>query len=158
MTRLQLVQSQTDRTLGHLLGVFDRAVQSIPAEQLGFRPTPANMSAREMAHHVYQILLITAIGVSRGVCTREDAEQVTLDPESVTDPAQLADYAARVRAIAEPALSALDEEMLERQVEYYFGLGATGLDSLRNLTEEVLHHRGQMQVYLRLMGIRPPRL
>lgn len=158
MTRLQLVQAQTDRTLGRLLEVFDRAVAAIPPDRLDFRPTPENMSAREMAHHVYQILLITAIGVSRGACTREEVERVALDPADVTDPAQLADFASKVRAVAEPALAALTEEMLDREVSYYFGMRATGLESLRNLTEEVLHHRGQMQIYLRLMGIAPPRL
>jgi uncharacterized damage-inducible protein DinB len=158
MTRLHLVQAQTDRVLGRLLGVFDRAVASIPAEQIAFRPTPVSMSAREMAHHVYQILLITAVGVSRGSCSRDDAESVTLDPDRVTHPDQLAGFAGRVRGVAEPALASLTDEMLDRRIEYWFGLQATGLESLRNLNEEVLHHRGQMQVYLRLMGVEPPRL
>jgi uncharacterized damage-inducible protein DinB len=136
--------------------VFDRAVRAIPAESLDFRPTPRNMSAREMAHHVYQIVMITAIGVERGECTREELERVSPELGGVTDAAQLADLAARARAMAERALGKLTDEMLDREIRYYFGMRASGLESLRNLTEEVLHHRGQLQIYLRLMGVDPP--
>jgi uncharacterized damage-inducible protein DinB len=155
VTRAELVQAQTDHLLHRLLRVFDRAVRAIPADHLGFRPTPRNMSACEMAHHVYHILLISAIGVRDGACSREAAE-LPPAPEHITDPAQLAEIGRRVRDVAEPALAALTEAQLDREIAYYFGMRATGLDSLRNLTEELLHHRGQLQVYLRLMGVEPP--
>ena len=155
MTRLELIQGQTDRLLHRLLPGFQRGVRAIPDDRLGFRPTPRNMSAAEMAHHVYQIVLITAIGVRDGACSREDAI-LEPAPERIRRTDELVELGARVAATAERALSDLTDDHLDREIEYYFGMRASGLDSLRNLTEEVLHHRGQLQVYLRLMGVEPP--
>lgn len=156
MTRLDVVQRQTDHVLQRLLRTFDRAVAMIPPEHLDFRPTPENMSAKAMAHHVYQIVLLTALGIEKGEVTKEDAGAVTLDLMSVDRAEQLVGFGARVKERARAPLSSLTDEALDREVRYFFGLKASGEDSLRNMMEEVLHHRGQLQVYLRLMGIKPP--
>ncbi|HEX2205162.1 MAG TPA: DinB family protein [Longimicrobium sp.] len=156
MTRADVVQRQTDHVLQRLLRTFDKAVGMIPPEHLDFRPTPENMSAKAMAHHVYQIVLLTSLGVEKGEVTKEDAGSVTLDLMAVERAEALVDFGARVKERARAALSGLTEEALDREIRYYFGMKASGEDSLRNMMEEVLHHRGQMQVYLRLMGIKPP--
>ncbi len=52
----------------------------------------------------------------------------------------------------------LTAEQLERTVEYYFGMRATGWETLRLALEESLHHRGQLMLYLRLMGETPPKI
>jgi uncharacterized damage-inducible protein DinB len=155
-TRTEVVQRQVDRVLERLLRVFDRAVAMIPPDRLEFRPTPENMSARDMAHHVYTIVLITAIGVQKGEVTREDMGGITLDPDHVTSAGELLEFGARVKDFAREAMAGLTDDRLDREIQYYFGMRATGQDSIQNMMEEVLHHRGQMQVYLRLMGIKPP--
>ena len=154
--RTDLIQRQVDHVLDRLLRVFDKAVAMLPPEQLEFRPTPDNMSARDMAHHVYTIVLLTALGVQKGEVTKADAGIITLDLHQVTDARQLVDFGARVKELAREAMAGLTEEQLDREIAYYFGMRASGQASIQNMMEEVLHHRGQMQVYLRLMGIKPP--
>ena len=154
--RTEIIQQQVEHVLERLLRVFDKAVGMIPPEHLEFRPTPDNMSARDMAHHVYTIVLLTAAGVRNGEVTRGDMGGITLDLRQVTDARQLVEFGARVMEYARAALAALTEEELDREIQYYFGMRASGQDSIQNMMEEVLHHRGQMQVYLRLMGVKPP--
>lgn len=156
MTRAEHVRQQTEHLLDRLLRVFDKAILAIPPGQLDFRPTPDNMSAKAMAHHVYQIVLMTAAGVEKGEVRREDAGMFPLDLHQVERPEELVEFGARVREYARGVFSQLDEEGLDREVRYFFGMTATGYDSIRNAVEEVLHHRGQMHVYLRLMGVKPP--
>ena len=156
MTRIDVVQRQTDDLLGRILRTFDRAVLAIPAEQLDFRPTPDNMSAKAMAHHVYTIVQMTARGVEAGEVTKEDLGRNPLDLLKVERPEQLVEWGGEVREYARGVLGNLSEEQLDRPIRYFFGLTASGEDSLRNMTEEVLHHRGQMQIYLRLMDVKPP--
>jgi hypothetical protein len=132
-------------------GTQDRTVNRTPPAHLDFRPAARTMSAGEMVHHVYQILLITAIG-AEGEWAREAANPHPHATEDAEDPNQAVDYGERVREIAAPALAALSQEMLERHVNYCCGVRAMGPESLRSLTDEVLHHRGQLQIYRRLTG------
>ena len=156
MTRIDVVQRQTYDLLGRILRTFDRAVLAIPADQLDFRPTPDNMSAKAMAHHVYTIVQMTARGVEAGEVTKEDLGRDPLDLLAVQRAEQLVEWGERVREYARRVMGNLSDEKLDRPIRYFFGLTATGYDSIRNATEEALHHRGQMQLYLRLMGIQPP--
>ena len=158
MTRVEIARRQAERTLDRLLRVFDRAVLRIPPERLDFRPTPENMSAMTMAHHVYEVVLLTALGLDRGEVSREDADARGLDLSTVERPEQLVAWGDEVKEYARGVVAGLTDEALDRPIRYYFGMAARGEDSLRTLTEEVLHHRGQMQVYLRLMGVEPPSL
>ncbi|HEU0015126.1 MAG TPA: DinB family protein [Longimicrobium sp.] len=158
MTRVEAARRQAERTLDRLLRVFDKAVLRIPADRLHFRPTPENMSAATMAHHVYEIVLLTALGLDRGEVSREDADALGLDLDGVERPEQVVAWGARVKEYAHGVVAGLSDEVLDRPIRYYFGMTASGEDSLRTMTEEVLHHRGQMQVYLRLMGVEPPSL
>lgn len=158
MTRLDFAREQSEHLLDRLLRVFDRAVLRIPPGRLDFRPTPANMTAREMAHHVYQIVLITYRGTELGRLAPADLDLLPFDEAAARTPGEIVAWGERVKEHARGVAVRLTEAQLERTVEYHFGLRATGWESLRLATEETLHHRGQLMVYLRLMGETPPRV
>ena len=50
------------------------------------------------------------------------------------------------------------EEDMDRKVSYNCWGGAKigGLEFLATILEETIHHRGQLCLYLRMMGIKPP--
>lgn len=52
----------------------------------------------------------------------------------------------------------MTEEKMEKQVSYncWGGLKIGGYESLATILEESIHHRGQLCLYLRMMGIKPP--
>ena len=158
MTRLEFARQQTQRLTDQLLRVLDKTIRRIPAEQLDFRPTPENMSARQMAHHVYQVVLMSYRAVELGRLEREDLDPLGFDEQAARNAEDLLDWGERVKDHARRVAAQLTEEQLEHRIRFYFGMEATGWDTLRNATEETLHHRGQLMLYLRLLGEKPPRV
>lgn len=61
--------------------------------------------------------------------------------------------ADEVEARVAEAREALSSGTLSRGIRYYFGAGTTGLRALELALSELVHHRGQIQVYLRFMGL-----
>jgi uncharacterized damage-inducible protein DinB len=158
MTRADLAREQTDRLLDRVLHVFDKAVLKIPPGQLDFRPTPQSMTARQMAHHVYEVLLIFYRATEVGLLAKADLAFLELDPDSAETPDDLVSWGARVKEYARSVAARLTDEKLDCEIQLYFGMTTTGWEALRTAQEEALHHRGQMMVYLRLMGVVPPRI
>lgn len=158
MTRVELVHEQTVRLLDRILPVFEKAVLKIPPEQLDFRPTPQSMTARQMIHHVYEVLLIFYRGAELGTLSRENLQFLSYDPDSAETPHDLVVWGARVRDYVRRAAADLTEEQMDNPIQFYFGTHPSGWEALRTAMEEALHHRGQMMLYLRLMGIVPPRI
>ena len=158
MTRADFAREQTDQLLDRILPVFEKAVLKIPPERLDFRPTPQSMTARQMVHHVYEVLLIFYRGTELGALAREDLDFLSFDPDSAETPHDLVVWGSRVRDYVRRVAAELEEDRLDAAIHFYFGMQRTGWESLRTATEEALHHRGQMLLYLRLMDVDPPRV
>ncbi len=156
MARLEIVRYQGKRLLENVLEAFDRAVLAIPPERLDFKPTSENMSAKEISYHVYQGLYALFRGAATGELSEEDFQEIPFDPEAATKPEDIVAYGRRVKAYAARALVGLKEEDLDRRVRFFFGGESTGFEALEAAYTEALHHRGQLQIYLRLLGIAPP--
>ncbi len=137
---------------------MERAVGSIPADRLDFRPTPDVMSLKEMAYHPYQGAFILVSGAVRGRSDPEDEKVLPVKPEEARTPGELVAYGRAVREYLSAAVDDLTEEGLGREVEYHFGLRIRALDAVCAAYDEVLHHRGQLATYLRLVGVKPPDL
>jgi len=156
MSRLAIVRYQVDYLLGKVLVVFDKGILKIPPEQLDFRPTPANMRARELAHHVYQVVFLLTRTVEVGAFRVENLDAMPFDLEAVERSEEIVAYGQAVKAYVRDAVSRFTEDDMERVVRE--GRHPTGFDNMNLLFEEALHHRGQLMTYLRLMGIVPPYL
>jgi uncharacterized damage-inducible protein DinB len=66
-------------------------------------------------------------------------------------------YGRQVKDYVRGAVAAMTEADLERVTRNEVGPEAPGYASMSMAYEEVLHHRGQLMLYLRMMGIPPPR-
>ncbi len=157
-SRLQIVRYQMGYVVDTVMSVLDRAILMIPADQLDFRPTPESMSAKELAYHVYQVAFILTRGAEKGVFAGSDFNLVPFDPDQVTSPSDIVDYGRRVKIYLRQAVAGFTDVNLDRTVHYYFGQRLTGMESMARVVEETIHHRGQLMLYLRLMGVTPPGL
>jgi len=64
----------------------------------------------------------------------------------------------QVRDYVRGAVAAMREEDLTRMTKNEVGPpSAPGYASMSMAYEEALHHRGQLMLYLRMMGVTPPR-
>ncbi|MFQ5689236.1 MAG: DinB family protein [Gemmatimonadota bacterium] len=156
MSKLDTVRRQSDYLLDVALETFDRAVLLIPADWMDFRPTPWNMSAAELSHHVPQVLFCLTRGTERGEFREADFQLLPFALDQATSPEQIVAYSRRVRRYVRQAVARFTEADLDRMVRFPFGMRG-GFESMMLAFEEAMHHRGQLMVYLRLMGREPPR-
>jgi uncharacterized damage-inducible protein DinB len=157
MTKLEYVRRQTAHLLDRVLLVFDKALRMIPPDQLAFRPTPVSMSAKELGVHAYQAIYVLTRAAATGAFRRADLATLPIDPERVERVEDIIAYGRQVKEYVRGAVAAMTEADLERPTRNEVGPEAPGYASMSMAYEEALHHRGQLMLYLRMMGIPPPR-
>ena len=158
MTKLEYVRRQTAHLLDRVLFVFDKALRMVPADQLEFRPTPVSMSARELGIHVYQAVYALTRAAATGEFRRADVDAIPFDPTRVGGVEDIIAYGRQVKDYVRDAVAAMTEEDLTRMTKSEVGPPSVpGYASMSMAYEEALHHRGQLMLYLRMMGIPPPR-
>lgn len=157
MDKLDYVRRQTTHLLGRVLKVFDKALLLIPPEKLDFRPTPVSMSARELGGHAYQAIYALTRAAATGEFRRADAADLAFDPARIERAEDLVAYGQKVKDYVRGALATMTENDLARMTNNEVGPSAPGFVSMSMAYEEALHHRGQLMLYLRMMGIEPLR-
>lgn len=157
MSKLEIVRHQTAHLLDRVLRVFDKALLMIPPGQLEFRPTPVSMSARQLGVHVYQAVYVLTRAAATGTFRRDDIHGIPFDPERIARAEDIVAYGRQVKDYVRGAVAAMHEADLERVTANDVGPSASGFISMSMAYEETLHHRGQLMLYLRMMGIEPPR-
>ncbi len=139
--------------------------RDIPEEHYGFRPTPESRSGAEILAHVavltsatYQVhavdRLTTYVGVDFPAIIRARQEQ----ERQLTTKAQIVDALERSGEAWATYLEGLSEEDLAH--EFGFPPGAqpplkTRFEMFLSLKEHEMHHRAQLMVIERLLGIVP---
>lgn len=128
-------------------------VNLMPDSLYSFRPDTSMFSFEEQLHHIIEHLAwITNDYLGRG-----DVPYVRQEFESLPPKERLAALRSVFQDVREAVL-ALDETDL--QVRYEFrpaGKALRTLDLLYLLLDHTTHHRGQLVVYLRLNGLKPPK-
>ncbi len=142
--------------LAETLVPLERGLRAIPEDRLAERPVPGAWPIGLLIAHIYEVVHVTLLGVKLGACTEADVADIPA-AEAVADSRQgLLARAETLRGWVGEFRHQLSDEQVSRQVRYYFGAEARGLDAINLAYAELLHHRGQVQSYLRLMGIEPP--
>jgi len=145
-------------------GVTLRAIAAFSDHDLDFRPIARLRTPRELIFHIYAQELLVAEAARDGRFTLEAAN--TSNPELEANAAALAalrtvkdavDYANRCHEAAEAIYRAMSDEDVARPVESPMGTYPAWQFFLFAYDEH-WHHRGQLYVYLRLLGREPPGL
>ena len=158
MPKLSIVRHHTNHLLERVFPALDQAILAIPSDRLDFRPTPNNMSAKEISYHIYQVAYVLTRATGKGELKPEDLMGIPFDPDAVRSGDDIVAYGQRVQAFLRITVEGLTEDHLTRTVYDALGAQKTGFQHMNVIYEETLHHRGQLMIYLRMMGVTPPSL
>lgn len=136
-----------DHSADYLLAI----ASSIPEDSLGYSPTERQMTIEEQLLHIRSNMLW--LGNTYFNPESREMPDARLIPESREELlAALKEGFTAVNTLIEN----LNEETLSEEVEFFAG-PKNRLQILNLMQDHVTHHRGQLIVYLNLLGIEPPR-
>jgi uncharacterized damage-inducible protein DinB len=145
-------------------GVTRRAIASVEDKNLDFRPQVGMRTPKELIFHIYaqEKIIAEAIRQRRftqdaAMCSAPEHKSAADELKTLSTIGDVLAYADSCHKAAMDVLQALSEEDLNRPVESPFGSYA-GWRYFESAYDEHWHHRGQLYVYLRLLGKEPPML
>jgi uncharacterized damage-inducible protein DinB len=119
----------------------------IPPGKIGYKPTPDVRAISDLCVHLHEYLTEIPDMVKTG-------KQVAMTVPTFTDKQKLLDWCDNQVKQGFATFAALTDAQLAANISA-FGSTYPGWLLLTFINEEVLHHRGQLTVYLRLIGIPP---
>jgi uncharacterized damage-inducible protein DinB len=162
MNREQVLARRDYFNLVH--GVTTRAIALFSERDLDVRPRPGLRSPRELIFHIYAQEMLLAEAARDGRFTMEAANGANPeDPSNAKAVAALATatdavaYANFCHQVAEEIVRGMSDEAVARPVESPIGT-YPAWQYFQFAYDEHWHHRGQLFVYLRLLGKEPPNL
>lgn len=162
MTRELLLARRDYFNMVH--GVTVRAIATLSDHELDFRPSPRLRTARELIFHIYAQEKLLAEAARDGQFTMEAANGS--NPEDAANAPALAalktvkdavTFATTCHDAAEGIFRSMSDEDVARPIESFMGRYPAWQFFLF-ASDEHWHHRGQLYVYLRLLGKEPPNL
>jgi len=158
MSKLDLMKQQMDYTLNHAMKTFDKAVLLIPDDKLDWKPVDDAMSAADLSIHVYMCSLVYAAGTVKGEFTDADYSIIPFDSKNIKSASEIVEYGKKVKTYIKENMSKLTESDMDKEITYgcWGNVKIGGFESMATILEETIHHRGQLCVYLRMLGIKPP--
>jgi uncharacterized damage-inducible protein DinB len=131
--------------------VTRRAVAAIPDDKLDFRPTVEMMSARELALHLIGNYSFLAAGMGENDWGLESFK-LKGNYKSTQELVEVFDQLYRR---TRGRLEQFPDDGFDLRVKP-FGAEQKISSIAMGIAEHEIHHRGQLYVYLRLMGVTPP--
>lgn len=131
-----------------------KAVRQIPDKQRDFRPASEMMTAFDLVFHMFSQEKVMLGACTSGTLSLDDCRQVENDKRALQTIKDLARYGEEVHAATSRWMKSALEAELGKTVHTFIG-PSTPEKALLSALEHILHHRGQLYVYLRLMGIEP---
>ena len=129
--------------------------ETMPEDKYDFRATPESMSFAENLMHIGWAMDWHSQSLMGG----REARDWNTDTALKVDNKSKKEMISTIDRTFDKTLdfiSNFDINKLEERLDY-FGLDRTKRQVLLLLTDHITHHRGQMLVYMRLNGLKPPR-
>lgn len=98
------------------------------------------------------------LATKEGRFSKEDWDLFPFDYMQATSTKEIVEYGQKVKQYMLKIINELTENDLQKKITYeiWNNFQLTGQDSLFTILTEKPHHKGQLCVYLRLLGIKPP--
>jgi len=134
------------------------ALTSIPEDKLTFRPTENQMSVQEQVQHIAGNMY----GLSRRFLDYqpgdfdEEVLRDKLSAETMTRK-ELTNLLNDAYAFGEAAINNLPEDRWDEEVSNFFAGPKSRRVIIYLLQDHATHHRAQVLIYMRLLGLTPPR-
>jgi uncharacterized damage-inducible protein DinB len=137
-------------------GVYLRAIEALPADRFHTHPVPGMRTPAELVTHISgTVVRDFAEGVAKGAITADESAEARLAAELGSKPALVA-FARECFERANAAVARVGDTQLQAMVPTPWGSSWPGAVAFQILSEEFLHHRGQLYVFLRACGTEPP--
>ncbi len=136
-------------------GIYVRVLEAIPENRLQEAIVPGMRSVAALVTHTSGgIVRDIAKGIASGAIEHGDKEADVAPALSSTKKAL--DYARECWQAADAAIDSVGDEELRAQVKTPWNMTFSGSTAFNLMSDEFLHHRGQLYVYARLAGGAPP--
>jgi uncharacterized damage-inducible protein DinB len=130
-----------------------RVLRAVPADKLEWKHSPRVFSAGDLGRHIAAVERYTFAENVVGRPSRYHG----CGPELADGKDQVLAFMERMHVETIDILKVLKPEDLERKGTSPQGVPVTAWKLLRAMVEHEVHHRGEMYVYLALLGVdRPP--
>ena len=134
-----------------------KMLELAPAEKYDWQPHPKSMSLLRLATHVAEIPGWVKLALEQDEL---DFAVENYQPEAFTSNKQLLDYFEKNVADAKEALKNASDDILPKRWVMRNGeqlyMDSTKVEVLRMSMSQIIHHRAQLGVFLRLLNIRIP--
>jgi uncharacterized damage-inducible protein DinB len=131
-----------------------KAVRQVPEMLRDFRPTREMMTAFDLIFHMFSQERAMLAGATSGELLLAEFGAVEQDKAILKTIEDLARYGELVHGQTRDWLSMVSEDQFRKTTKTFLG-PSTPERLLHSALVHMFHHRGQLYVYLRLMGIEP---
>ncbi len=132
--------------------ITQRVIEAIPLDQGDYRPDPVGKSAVELAWHIVLAEHRFSEAVINGAFDFTNSGR----PSDLTDSAAIARWYGETTRQDVARLSALSAEALLKIVDFRGLFQLPAVAFLDFSLHHIVHHRGQLSMYLRPMGAKVP--
>ena len=138
-------------------GVGLRVVETIPEAHLDATVIPGMRTPKRVIVHMYgQIIREIAEGAVSGTITDENEHHEAEIAAGLKTKADLLRYCHECWAAADAAVQSMPEERVMGMTATPWGMSFPGFVAFTIISDEYIHHRGQLYAYLRTLGVAPP--
>lgn len=137
-------------------GVYLRLLDAIPADRFASHPIPGMRAPAELAVHVSAtVVRDIAEGVAKGRITADEATEADV-AAALGGKAAIVAFAGRCFEQASDAVERIGDAELAAMVPTPWGKAWPGWVAFQVMSDEFLHHRGQLSAFARACGAEPP--
>jgi uncharacterized damage-inducible protein DinB len=139
-------------------GIGLRAIAALPEGSLDQAPIAGMRTVKELVFHLYQMVRDTPQSVARGEAAAPDPAVETAELAGLRSKADLLAWCGRCWETGNQVVPTLTDAQIQGMVKTPWGQDFPGFVMMDILYNEYWHHRGQLYVYLRALGVEPPML
>jgi uncharacterized damage-inducible protein DinB len=148
LTMLNLVLANADQEAP----VTRKVIAAVPAGKEDYSPDPKSMNALKLAWHIAS----SDVFFMNSIADRKFARGEAGVPAQIKSAADVAAWYDANRPAAVARLKAMSGEDLAKPLDFMGVFTAPAVTILTLGLRHVIHHRGQLSVYLRPMGAKVP--
>jgi uncharacterized damage-inducible protein DinB len=137
-------------------GITLRLLEAMPGDKFQSQPIPNMRTPAELVAHLYGVVVMDiATGVQAGRITADESAETKIAGGLKTTQDVVA-FAEACWNKADVAVQAITDQHLSAMVPTPWNKTIPGWMAMGITNDEYLHHRGQLYVYARALGVEPP--
>jgi uncharacterized damage-inducible protein DinB len=140
-------------------GIGLRLIEALPENKLDATVIPGMRTPKELAVHMYgQVLREVAEGTVTGTITDNCEKNEKQIAAGLKTKADLMRYCMECWNAADKAVRSLSDDRILAMTATPWGMSFPGFVAFTLMSDEYVHHRGQLYAYLRTLGVTPPHM